>query len=1457
MLNSCKRVIGAFFVFAFLFSVFSGCKKDSKIETNTAVDKISFRDIPGITPGEITAIEALKKKHNYFVYGYNPTTEAFKGKGGDDDVNGYVVMLCNWLSEMFGIQFKPVEYQWGELLKGLESGDVDFSGELMYVSEGKPGYLMSQPTINRTIRYYRLLGGVPVTEIRSRKPRYAFLKEAVVANDIRANSDYEFETILVDSHRDAYRALKNGQADAFFGLDTAEGAFDIYDDVVNEEFFPLIFRSSCLSTHKDEYRPIINVLDKAMTDNVLVYFTDMQKRGHQEYLETRIFKALKAEEHEFIRNNAEKPIPIVAEFSNYPISFYNRQAEKNKQLRKWDGIENADYWEGIFFEALEQVSKITGLKFTLTNDNNTPLLKLIDSLEKGDVKILPELHHTKEYDGRFLWSKIPIINDNFAIISRSEFRNIDINDVFHLHVAIRRETIYSEMFKTIFPSHRNFTEYETMEDTWEALRKGDVDVIFASRRRLVIYTNYYELSEFKLNLVFEHAFNSYFAYNKDSEVLQSIMDKALSVVDVNNMANQWIYRTYDYRVKMAAAQRPWLIGASISFFLVLLLVSVMLIRTRTVGKQLEKLVTQRTGALAFETAKLQSVLSSIPDLMYTKDKKLRYTQCNTAYEKFMGVKEADIIGKSNKDAAWFSLEDMEKIQATDEVVMKENRVISHESRIRSPATGAEGVYETVKAPLRQGDDVVGIVSIVRDITKRKEMERDLSLQTSLFKTMLTSLPDAVFCKNLNFRYTLCNNYMASLFGKQVEDILGKDDVAALGLPPETAAVAAESDLKVMNEQQRIVYEEWVPCADGVKRLFETVKSPLILDGDVVGIMAIGRDITRRKEMEEEATAANRAKSSFLANMSHELRTPLNVVIGLTDLTLEEDLEEHVKVNLAKISNAGTTLLSIVNDILDFSKIESGKLTLSPVEYYMSSILNDIITLVLTRLGEKPITFKLNIKDDLPNQLMGDDLRVKQVLTNLLTNAIKYTREGSIELVVRSMREGDRVWLDVAVSDTGMGIPKDDIGSLFMDYYQVAANSNRNIEGTGLGLPITKRLVEMMDGEISVESEYGKGSTFRFRIKQGYVNDSILGAEVSEKLRSFNFSDDKRIVSRKLVRVNLSYARVLVVDDMQTNLDVASGILRKYQMKVDVLSNGPAAIDRIKAGTPVYDLVFMDHMMPGMDGIETVDNIRAIGTDYAKKIPIIALTANAIQGTDKMFYAHDFQAFVTKPIDVMEMDTVLRKWVYDPKREGSVLPGNAPAVVEEEESNIEIEIPGVDTKKGLSLYAGDTDIYIPLLRSYIANTPGTLEKLKNVTAENLSSYVITVHGLKGTSAGIGAEQIRAQALDLENMSRAGDLQGVWAKNDKLIADTEVIVTNVKAWLEKNDVQAAKERKKAPDKEILAKLRESCESYDMDGIDEAMKELEKYDYDENADLVKWMREKIDVSKMGEVAKRLAEL
>jgi signal transduction histidine kinase/CheY-like chemotaxis protein len=629
---------------------------------------------------------------------------------------------------------------------------------------------------------------------------------------------------------------------------------------------------------------------------------------------------------------------------------------------------------------------------------------------------------------------------------------------------------------------------------------------------------------------------------------------------------------------------------------------------------------------------------------------------------------------------------------------------------------------------------------------------------------------------------------------------------------------------------------------------------LVIPAAIFLLLRIFAEKTRIDKAKIKADEENRMKTSFLANMSHELRTPLNVVIGLTDLILggDDNLDERVTENLVKINNAGGTLLSIVNNILDFSKIESGKLELTPVEYYMPSLLNDVITIVVTCIGESPISFRLDIEDDLPAKLYVDDLRVKQILINLLSNAVKYTSEGNIELNVRCTREGGAVWLDITVSDTGIGIRNEDIKRLFSDYNQVDTKANRNIEGTGLGLAIASKMTVLMGGEIRVESEYGKGSVFHLQIRQGYVDDMPIGAYIADRLRSFRYAEDKRIVTKRLARLNLSYARVLVVDDLQTNLDVASGLLRNYKMQVDCIDNGQEAVNRIRGGVPAYNAVFMDHMMPGMDGIETSDAIRALGTEYALKIPIIALTANAIQGTEQMFYEHGFQAFITKPIDVMELDTVIKKWVRDDAHEDVPVSDESPV----SDVSFEIEIPGVDTKKGLSLYTGDTKVYLSLLRSYAANTLGVLEKLRSVSAQTLSDYVIAVHGLKGTSASIGAQTIQEAAMNLETISRAGDLQGVLAENGKLIGDTETVVANIKAWLEQYDANSKKKPLlKTPDMELLARLRRSCESYDIDGIDKAMLELESADYEEGADLVAWIRQKIDISKIGEVARRLA--
>jgi signal transduction histidine kinase/CheY-like chemotaxis protein len=565
------------------------------------------------------------------------------------------------------------------------------------------------------------------------------------------------------------------------------------------------------------------------------------------------------------------------------------------------------------------------------------------------------------------------------------------------------------------------------------------------------------------------------------------------------------------------------------------------------------------------------------------------------------------------------------------------------------------------------------------------------------------------------------------------------------------------------------------------------------------------------ELNMEVKAANEAKSNFLANVSHEMRTPMNAIIGLSELMLGEDeVQGEVRERLNKVYSAGVTLLGIVNDLLDISKIESGRFELVPDVYDLPSFINDTVTLNIIRIAEKPIEFKLSIDESLHCKLEGDDLRVKQVCNNLLSNAFKYTREGIVEWRLSCEREGDSVWMTCVVKDTGIGIKPEDIGKLFSDYGQVDTKSNRKIEGTGLGLALAKRMVEMMDGSISVESEYGKGSTFTVCFRQKFVSDVTVTPEVVKNLKKMNYSMNRLETRARFIRVQLPYARVLVVDDVPTNLDVARGMLKPYGMKVDCVIGGQEAVNLIRERKVAYDAVFMDHMMPGMDGVEAVRIIRnEIGTDYAETIPIIAMTANAIVGSEEMFLCNGFQAFIAKPIDIMLLDSVIRHWVRDKSMEN----GNADQQLETEEqpdsglrqegeqerrvgaerrsefdrraSNEATVIPGVDLDECLERFGGDEEVLWDILGSYVRNTPVLLEKVRAVTREGLADYTVAVHGIKGSSRNICAQTIGKLAEALEHAAKVGDFAFVETNNGAFLQATEEQIMEISNYLSKTE------------------------------------------------------------------------
>ncbi|MCL1849518.1 MAG: ATP-binding protein, partial [Clostridiales bacterium] len=636
----------------------------------------------------------------------------------------------------------------------------------------------------------------------------------------------------------------------------------------------------------------------------------------------------------------------------------------------------------------------------------------------------------------------------------------------------------------------------------------------------------------------------------------------------------------------------------------------------------------------------------------------------------------------------------------------------------------------------------------------------------------------------------------------------------------------------------------------------------------------------RNEMMLTLQSANNAKSDFLAKMSHEMRTPLNAIIGLSDLALgDETVNDEIRLSIEQVNSAGATLLSTVNDILDISRIESGKFELVPVTYDTPSLLNDTITQSVMYVGDKPINFVVDLDESLPTLLHGDDLRIKQMCNNLLSNAFKYTNEGTVEFGVRCEREGaDTVWMTIWIKDTGLGIKKDDLDALFDEFVQVDKLTNRHVMGTGLGLSITKKMAEMMGGSISAESEYGKGSTFTLRFRQKHVTDEVIGPDVVENLKSFRYSDHKRRGNAMMMRIALPEASVLVVDDNVTNLDVAKGLMSPYEMRIDCVTDGMQAIEAIRSEAVRYDAIFMDHMMPGIDGIEAVQRIRALDTDYAKNIPIIACTANAISGNEEMFLSKGFQAFLSKPIEINRLDDIIRRWVRGKSTGGAAKASaqaedaaavlgtqatdaratgreDTPAGSGQRRSIRDFAIEGVDLDAGLKRFGGE-DVYLPIIRSYITNTLPVLERVKTVNKETLADYAIDVHGLKSASRGISAEAVGDMAEKLEDAAKAADYDFVMTYNQAWIDDVERLIARLADLLGKTVGTMAKDKKAKPDKEVLRKLMVACDAFDMDGVNEAMETIEAYEYEADEGLAAWLKENVLQLNFTQIVERLTE-
>jgi len=881
--------------------------------------------------------------------------------------------------------------------------------------------------------------------------------------------------------------------------------------------------------------------------------------------------------------------------------------------------------------------------------------------------------------------------------------------------------------------------------------------------------------------------------------------------------------------------------------------------------------------------RLENVFSHYPGMIWNVERDGTVSLFDGLRSRQLGFLPTDVVGKNVKNAPE-SLAHSEVVDyiakafdgEANDWVIKTDKATYHMHTI--PIRGDDGSIVNV---VGSADDITEIallqehLAVAMEETNEANIKIDRALRT--MESIMNNIDMFIYVNDPHTgKIFFINDKMKQAFGIEGDDGIGKY-CYKLFRGADTICEFCPCHQLDKEPEKTIVWEEYDANLQRHIHHFDCyINWPT---GDKVH-MQYAYDITELVTARESAERSDRAKSDFLARMSHEIRTPMNAIIGMSELTLGEEISNSARNHITTVKQAGVNLLSIINDILDFSKIESGGMKIIPANYLLSSLVNDAISIIRMRAVDSQIRFTVYLDSNLPNALIGDETRIRQVLINLLGNAIKYTDKGYVSLTVRGeMMDESTINLSMEVKDSGRGIKEEDIGKLFLNFSQLDAEANKGIEGVGLGLAISLGIVKAMDGDILVESEYGKGSTFTATMPQKVLrherlavvenpeektaliferreiyaasifyaidnlgikceivsNDEAFCDMLKKGIFSFvfiphvlfeknsdailQFGRNSKIVlltefgestpvgnwsvlsmpahaisvanifngisdgfsyntsEELIVRFTAPNAKVLIVDDINTNLKVANGLLLPYKMAIDLCNSGEAAIKAVRSKD--YDIVFMDHRMPGMDGVEATEHIRALGDEksYFRNLPIVALTANAVAGMQEMFLQSGFNDFLSKPIDTVKLNTVLEKWIPKDKQIDSSMK-NEKAVNTNELPPVTITIEGLDTKRGIRLSGGTVEYYFETLAAFHEDGQERKNEIcKCLNGNDLPLYAIHVHALKGASANIGADELSKAAYDLEMAGRRGDLTFIESNNDHFQTMLEQILDNI--------------------------------------------------------------------------------
>ena len=650
--------------------------------------------------------------------------------------------------------------------------------------------------------------------------------------------------------------------------------------------------------------------------------------------------------------------------------------------------------------------------------------------------------------------------------------------------------------------------------------------------------------------------------------------------------------------------------------------------------------------------------------------------------------------------------------------------------------------------------------IERADREHADREQRIAELTASVRSLLTNMPALTFSKDVEHgRYLACNQMFAEYANKsRPEEVVGLTDFEIFD--EVTARHFVEDDKKALSMDEPYVFFEDVPDAAGVQKQFQTTKlkftdetGRLCMLGmcvDVTEMMTIKRKNDEILLQKEIADAKNRSKSTFLSNMSHEIRTPITAILGMNEMIRRESNDPVILGYADNIEKAGLSLLGIISDILDFSKIEAGRMEVVEEPYQPLHIVADMYNLISLRAESKGLSLKFHIDSSLPKGLVGDELRIKQILMNLLSNAVKYTEKGSVSLTVKgNVIDDTTIDVNVSVEDTGIGIHHEEMEHLFSAFDRLDVKRTRNIEGTGLGLAITSQMLELMNAELRVESEYNKGSIFSFTLRQRICDAAPVGdIDVKEYAsKEAGYKETRKYFTAP-------GKKILLVDDTPMNLQVIAGLLKRTKLDIDTAQSGRECISMF--GERDYDIVFMDYRMPDLDGIETLGRLKEMYPEKCGKTPVISLTASAISGDREKMLSAGFTDYLTKPVNISEMEDMLVRYLP----EGAVQFGEED--VSEDVSladripQVLFSTPLIDPEKGIE-YCGEVEDYMDAVEIYlnsISKKAGLIEQ--SLSDGDIEAFTIQVHSLKSMSKAIGAETIFERAFALEQAGRNHDV-----------------------------------------------------------------------------------------------------